>query len=50
MRNQKHVDSAYGLIPSTPLPRGEYTLSLPTNNVAYSFGIDGANNPDKPER
>jgi len=45
---QKHGDSAYRLTPSRPLPPGEYTLSLPTNNVAYSFGIDGANNPGKP--
>jgi hypothetical protein len=40
---QKQGDSAYRLIPSRPLPPGEYTLSMPTNNVAYSFGIDGAN-------
>jgi len=45
---QKHGDYVYRLIPSRPLPPGEYTLSLPTNNVAYSFGIDGANNPGKP--
>jgi hypothetical protein len=44
---QKHGDSAYRLLPSRPLPPGEYTLSLPTNNVAYSFGIDGASSPGK---
>jgi len=44
---EKYGESAYRLTPSKPLFPGEYTLSLPTNNVAYSFGIDGAANPGK---
>jgi hypothetical protein len=47
---KKHGDFSYRLIPSRPLPPGEYSLSLPTNNVAYSFGIDGASNLGKPGR
>ena len=38
---QKYGESAYRLIPSEPLPPGEYSLSFSTNNVAYAFGIDG---------
>jgi hypothetical protein len=47
---QKYSDSAYRLVPSKPLPPGEYTLSLSTNNVAYSFGIDAASKPGKSGR
>ena len=37
---QKYAGTAYKLIPSKPLPAGEYAFSLPTNNITYSFGID----------
>ena len=48
---QKYGDSAYRLIPSSPLPPGEFALSGPTpDNVAYLFGIDGASHPGKQEK
>ncbi len=38
---RKYGESAYRLIPSKPLPPGEYALSFPTSEVAFAFGIDG---------
>lgn len=38
---RKYGESAYRLIPSKPMPPGEYALSLPTSEVAFAFGIDG---------
>ena len=45
---QKYGESSYRLIPSKPLAQGEYAFSFSTNNVAYAFGIDDAENSGTP--
>jgi hypothetical protein len=44
---RKYGESGWLITPSTPLPPGEYTLSLPTGNLGYAFAVDRVGPPRK---